>query len=237
MPTGARGRTTRAGTEATAAEAGVAAAEGAGPAGTGPAGTGPAGTGPAGTGPAGTGAAKPAGDDGYPFDSVSAYPAAEISAAWQRERPGVPVSSIEIVTPIWRLAKLLADDRRRVLRACGVDPATLDLLSVLRRAGPPYRLTTREIAERALVTAGAVSQRVARAERERLVHRTAAGDGTRSVFVTLAPAGHALVESAVDQVLGRETQLVRSLDPGQRAELAALLDRLLRDVAEQVSGG
>jgi DNA-binding MarR family transcriptional regulator len=188
-------------------------------------------------GPDGTGAARPAGGDGYPLDSVSAYPAAEISAAWQRERPGVPVASIEIVTPIWRLAKLLADDRRRVLQTCGVDPATLDLLSVLRRAGPPYRLTTREIAERALVTAGAVSQRVARAERERLVRRTAAGDGTRSVFVTLTPAGHALVERAVDQVLGREAQLVRSLDPGQHAELAALLDRLLRDVAEQVSGG
>jgi DNA-binding MarR family transcriptional regulator len=179
-------------------------------------------------------AAKPAGGDGYPFDYVSAYPAAEISAAWQRERPSVPVSSIEIVTPIWRLAKLLADDRRRVLQACDVDPATLDLLSVLRRAGPPYRLTTREIAQRALVTPGAVSQRVARAERERLVQRAAAGDGTRSVFVTLMPAGHALVERAVDQVLGREAQLVRILNPDERTELAKLLDRLLRDVAEQV---
>jgi len=174
--------------------------------------------------------------DQYPFDSASAYPAAEISAAWQRERPGVPVESIAIVTPIWRLAKLLADDRRRVLQACGVDAATLDLLSVLRRAGPPYRLTTREIARRALVTAGAVSQRVARAEREGLVQRAAAGDGSRSVLVSLTQAGHALVDSVVDQVLGREAQLVRGLLPAERAELAALLDRLLQDVAVQTGG-
>jgi DNA-binding MarR family transcriptional regulator len=173
--------------------------------------------------------------DRYPLDSVPAYPAAEIAAAWRRERPGVPVSSIEIVTPIWRLAKLLADDRRRVLQGCGVDPATLDLLSVLRRSGPPYRLTTREIARRALVTAGAVSQRVSRAEREGLVERTAASDGSRSVFVTLTAAGHARVEGAVDQVLGREAQLVAGLRPQERTVLAGLLDRLLQDVAGRVS--
>jgi DNA-binding MarR family transcriptional regulator len=174
--------------------------------------------------------------DEYPFGPVPAYPAADIAKAWQRERPGVPVESIEIVTPIWRLAKLLADDRRRVLHACAVDGATLDLLSVLRRAGPPYRLTTREIAQRALVTAGAVSQRVARAEREGLVRRAAAGDGSRAVNVTLTKAGHALVERTVDQVLGREAEFVRGLAAADRADLAGLLDRLLADVAAHVRG-
>ncbi|MFC7640151.1 hypothetical protein ACFQX6_03235 [Streptosporangium lutulentum] len=86
-------------------------------------------------------------------DPVPAYPAAEIAAAWQRERPGTPTESIEVVTPIWRLAKLFADDRGRVLRAEGIDAATLDLLSVIRRSGPPYTLSTREIARRTLVTA------------------------------------------------------------------------------------
>ncbi|HTZ27381.1 MAG TPA: MarR family transcriptional regulator [Streptosporangiaceae bacterium] len=172
--------------------------------------------------------------DRYPFDSVSAYPAAEIAAAWQREHPGVPVESIEIVTPIFRLAKLLADDRRRVLQACGVDGATLDLLSVLRRAGPPYRLTTREIAQRALVTAGAVSQRVARAEREGLVRRAAVGDGSRAVNVALTRTGHALVERTVDSVLGREAELVRGLAVTERTDLAALLGRLLNFVAAHV---
>ncbi len=175
-------------------------------------------------------------DSGYPFDAVPAYPAAQIAAAWQRERPGVPVESIEIVTPLWRLAKLLADDRRRVLQGCGVDPATLDLLSVLRRAGPPYRVSTREIARRALVTAGAISQRVARAEREGLVERSAAGRGSRAVIVALTARGHALVERTVDQVLGREAQLVGVLAPADRALLAALLGRLLTDVAAQITG-
>jgi DNA-binding MarR family transcriptional regulator len=171
--------------------------------------------------------------DTYPLDGPSPYPAAEIARAWQRERPGAPTDSIEIVTPLWRLAKLFADDRRRLLADLGVDPATLDLLSVLRRAGAPYELSTRELSRRTLVTAGAISQRVARAEESGLVTRRTARDGTRAVVVTLTEAGHALIERTVDQVLTRESELVASLTPAGRTQLAAQLQELLDDVAKQ----
>ncbi|WP_238173692.1 MarR family winged helix-turn-helix transcriptional regulator [Kribbella speibonae] len=151
--------------------------------------------------------------DNYPLDAPSPYPAAEI------------------VTPLWRLAKLFADDRRRVLADAGVDPATLDLLSVLRRAGTPYELSTRELSRRTLVTAGAISQRVARAEDSGLVTRRSAGDGSRAVVVTLTEAGHDLIERTVDQVLTRESELVASLSPTARTQLAGQLQDLLDEVA------
>lgn len=173
--------------------------------------------------------------DNYPLDAPSPYPAAEIARAWQRERPGTPTDSTEIVTPLWRLAKLFADDRRRVLAAAGVDPATLDLLSVLRRAGSPYELTTRELSRRTLVTAGAISQRVARAEDTGLVTRHAADDGTRAVVVTLTPAGHDLIERTVDLVLTRESELVASLSPAARTQLAGQLQTLLDEVTKATS--
>ena len=168
-----------------------------------------------------------------PATASSTYPAAEIAAAWRRERPGTPVGSIEIVTPLWRLAKLFADDRRRVLADAGVDSATLDLLSVLRRSGKPYELTTREIGARTLVTAGAISQRVARAERDGLVTRAALGDGSRAVAVRLTRKGHGLVERTVDEVLGREAYLVAGLSGKQRAVLARLLGELLDEVSRR----
>ncbi|MFI0900728.1 MarR family winged helix-turn-helix transcriptional regulator [Streptomyces sp. NPDC020983] len=178
------------------------------------------------------GAVPPVGSG--PGASGSARTAAGIAAAWRRERPGAPTDSIEIVTPLWWLAKLFADDRARVLRAAGIDAATLDLLSVIRRAGPPYVLGTREIARRTLVTAGAVSQRVARAEREGLVRR-APGAGPRSVEVALTPAGHALVERSVDAVLGREASLVQGLTPQERTQLITLLDTLMADVRRRTA--
>ncbi|MFG2077157.1 DNA-binding transcriptional regulator, MarR family [Nonomuraea maritima] len=160
---------------------------------------------------------------------------AEIAAAWQRERPGTPTESIEIVTPIWQLAKLFADDRARVLRAAGIDAATLDLLSVIRRSGPPYRLTTRELARRTLVTAGAISQRVARAEREGLIRRSPGETGRKSVVVSLTDEGHALIEGSVDSVLGREASLVAGLSADEKATLARLLAKLTADVRRRTS--
>ena len=156
--------------------------------------------------------------------------AAEIAAAWERERPGTPVTSIGIVSRIWALAKAFGENRRRVLASAGVDAATLDLLSTLRRNGPPYSLTTRDITDRTLVTAGAVSQRVARAERQGLVLRRPAGDGSRAVWVELTPEGHAAVERTVDIVLGQEIELLTALDPDQQEMLAELLRVLLHDV-------
>ncbi|MET7395003.1 MarR family winged helix-turn-helix transcriptional regulator [Dactylosporangium sp. NPDC005572] len=166
--------------------------------------------------------------DDYPMGPPSTWPAADIAAAWERELPGVPTGSIEVVTPVWRIAKVLADDRRRTLTRLGVDPSTLDLLSVIRRSGPPYELTTREITGRTLITAGAVSQRVARAEQAGLVERAPSTASRRAVAVRLTPAGHRLIEATVRELLGHEDDLIAALTDAERAALVGLLAKLER---------
>jgi DNA-binding MarR family transcriptional regulator len=163
--------------------------------------------------------------------------AAAIAAAWARERPDLPVGSIGILTRIWQLSKLASDDRRRTLAALGMDAATLDLLSTLRRAGPPYRVSTRELAARCLVTAGAITQRVDRAQRSGLVRRLPPERGSRVVLVELTPDGHAAVEAAVGAVLGHEQRMVDVLDPVRQEQLAEMLAVLLRGFEERAGGG
>ncbi len=160
----------------------------------------------------------------------------EIALAWAREQPGVPVGSIGIVTRIWQAAKLLSDERRRTLAAIGLDAATLDLLSTLRRAGAPYQLSTRELAARCLVTAGAVTQRVDRAQGSGLVRRLAPVRGSRTVLVELTHAGHREVERAVGLLLSHEQGLVDVLAPDRQADLAQLLALLLESLAGRQRG-
>ncbi|MFE9581606.1 MarR family winged helix-turn-helix transcriptional regulator [Nocardia sp. NPDC006044] len=157
-------------------------------------------------------------------------PVDAIALAWLRERPGTPVDGIGVVTRIWHLAKLFGDDRRRVLAVEDTDAATLDLLSVLRRSGPPYQLTTRELKDRTMLTAGAISQRVARAEGEGLVTRAPLDDGSRAVVVSLTAAGHVMIERLVDHVLGREYDLLAALTAEQQADLTELLRILHQDL-------
>jgi DNA-binding MarR family transcriptional regulator len=155
-----------------------------------------------------------------------------IQQAWERERPGTPADSIGVITRIWRIGKLLSDERRRTLARLGIDAATLDLLSTLRRAGMPYRLSAGALADLTLVSAGAISQRVARAEREGLVVRERSARDGRVTYVRLTAEGHALTERTVDELLGHEDCLLAALTSAQRGELADLLRLLLAGLSD-----
>jgi DNA-binding MarR family transcriptional regulator len=133
-------------------------------------------------------------------------------------------------------ARSPADERRRTLACLGIDAATLDLLSTLRRAGPPYRLTAKQIADHALVSAGAISQRVARAERHGLVVRDRSPADGRLSYVTLTDDGHALIERSVDDLLRHEEKLLGALTQVQRADLTELLRTLLDDLTDHTRG-
>jgi DNA-binding MarR family transcriptional regulator len=165
---------------------------------------------------------------GCPLGQPTRWPAADIAASWRQELPGVGAEGIEIITPLWRIAKVLADDRRRTLVSLGIDSATLDLVGVIRRAGPPYELTTREIARRTLITPGAVSQRVARAEESGLIERAPSPASRRAVAVRLTDAGHALINATVRPLLDHEADLIAVLTGDERRVLTAVLAKLER---------
>jgi DNA-binding MarR family transcriptional regulator len=130
----------------------------------------------------------------------------EIIEAWRRERPDLPLEATAVVSRIWHLARLL---------------------STLRRSGPPYRLTTRELSERSLVTAGAISQRLTRAERNGLVTRETARDGSRQVQVTLTAAGIETVNRYVDVVMNAETQALSGIPGADLETLSNLLRQMM----------
>ncbi|HLS74206.1 MAG TPA: MarR family winged helix-turn-helix transcriptional regulator [Actinomycetaceae bacterium] len=149
----------------------------------------------------------------------------DIARAWARELPHVPTRSIPVVTAAKQVGTLLRRERERTLHRLGLDAATLDLLSTLRRSGSPYTLSTRDLATQTLVTAGAISQRVTRAESAGLVRRST-GPG-RTVLVELTPAGHGVVDRSVRDVLAVDDDLVTVLTDDEIRVLEDLLGRWL----------
>jgi DNA-binding MarR family transcriptional regulator len=83
------------------------------------------------------------------------------------------------------------------------------------------------------VSAGAISQRIARAEQAGLVRRASTA-ASRTVTVTLTPEGHALVERLVDRVLGREAELISCLSADQQTALTGLLRAFLAQLETQL---
>jgi DNA-binding MarR family transcriptional regulator len=155
-------------------------------------------------------------------DSVDA-----IQAAWQRERPEVDVSSIGIITRLWRLAHHLDVARAQTLAALGTDASTLDALATLRRSGPPYRLTAGQMQRRSLVTAGAISQRLDKLEEAGLVRRQRDSNDRRIIHICLTPRGRRLIDRVFAAIMEQEQQLLGSLTGPERDRLEPLLKRWL----------
>jgi DNA-binding MarR family transcriptional regulator len=168
-----------------------------------------------------------------PTDSVDV-----IEQAWRRERPDVDGSSIGIITRVWRLARVLDRARAEILAALGTDAVTLDALATLRRAGAPYRLTAGEMQRRSLVTAGAITQRLDKLERQGLVRREHDEKDGRVVHVLLTARGKRLVDGIFASLMDQEQRVLAPLTPEERARLTALLRRWLSwfEGAERADG-
>jgi DNA-binding MarR family transcriptional regulator len=146
-----------------------------------------------------------------------------IQQAWRRQRPDVDVSSIAVLSRVTRIARHLERARHRALAELGTDAMTLDVLATLRRSGAPFRLTAGELQRAALITSGAVTQRLDRLEAAGLVRRQRGGPDKRSVYVSLTGTGRALIDKILAGLMQREERLLDPLTPGQRQHLQELL--------------
>lgn len=149
---------------------------------------------------------------------------------WARERPDLDHSPVAVVGRLSAAARLVEVRLRTNFARHDLDGAGYDVLATLRRSGPPYRLTPGELMRTAMVTSGAITQRLDRLERRGLVVRSAAADDGRSVHVTLTAAGSELVDEVLPGHLATEQELLGGLDAQQRRALADGLRALLESL-------
>jgi DNA-binding MarR family transcriptional regulator len=150
-----------------------------------------------------------------------------IEQAWRRERPDIDVSSVGVVSRIWRVSRHLERERKERLAQLGTDRVTLDVLAMLRRAGPPYRRTAGDLTRASLITAGGVSQRLDRLEREGLVTRHIHPEDRRRIDVQLTAEGIRLVDSVLADLMEHESALLDELSEADKEHLRRTLKRLL----------
>lgn len=147
--------------------------------------------------------------------------------AWSRERPELDVSPMAVLSRVARLARHLDRARRTAFAEHGLEPWEFDVLTALRRAGPPYELSPGTLMAQTLVTSGTMTARVDKLEARGLVSRRRDDDDRRGMRVQLTPNGQEAVDAALDGLLRHERTLLADLSPAQRSELAGLLRILL----------
>lgn len=146
---------------------------------------------------------------------------------WHVERPDVDVSSVGVLSRIWRVARALTHIRDAQLEAHGTDAVTIDVLAELRRAGPPYQLTAGELREISKISSGGVSQRLDRLERAGLIERRTSDGDRRVVDVRLTDGGRQMIDSVLSDLMAHDSGLLVGLTRAERSDLERLLRRLL----------
>ncbi len=146
-----------------------------------------------------------------------------IVAAWQTERPDLDLEPLTVFSRVSRLARHLDLRRRAAFARRDLETWEFDVLSALRRAGAPFRLSPGALLTQTLVTSGTMTNRIDRLEVRGLVRRLRSPDDRRGVLVELTDEGLNRVDAAMTDLLSVERDLLASLRPADRPELAGLL--------------
>jgi DNA-binding MarR family transcriptional regulator len=148
-------------------------------------------------------------------------------ARWQVERPDLDVEPLHVLSRVSRLARYLDRARRAAFAAHQLETWEFDVLSALRRQGPPYQLSPGALLRATLVTSGTMTNRIDRLAGAGLVRRHPDPLDKRGVLVTLTVSGRSVADAALADLLQRERKLLTGLDSAQRRELAGLLRVIL----------
>src|SRR4029453_7524976 len=138
----------------------------------------------------------------------------QILQQWARERPDLDCSPMGVIGRISQLQREVFLAQRATFARHGLDPPSFDVLAALRRAGEPYQLTPTALMRTALVTSGAITQRLDRLEEKGLITRGRSMDDGRAVVVTLTAAGREALDAALPDHLETERELLDGMSAG-----------------------
>jgi DNA-binding MarR family transcriptional regulator len=163
-----------------------------------------------------------AGDEAQPRDEVD-----DLIAGWRAERPDLDLEPLQVLSRVSRLARHLDRARRAAFAAHGLETWEFDVLSALRRQGPPHQLSPGALLHATLVTSGTMTNRIDRLAEGGLVERLRDPQDKRGVLVQLTERGQAVADAALTDLLDQERGLLAALDASERELLASLLRMLL----------
>jgi len=149
-----------------------------------------------------------------------------LRAQWAAELPDLDTSPMAVLGRIYRISNLVRPGIEATFAAHGLDRGEFDVISTLRRSGPPYRLTPTELYTLLMISSGGLTHRLGRLERAGLVERLPSPSDGRSLIVALTEKGRKLAEAAFREDMASEAEVIAGMAPERRAALADLLREL-----------
>jgi DNA-binding MarR family transcriptional regulator len=150
-----------------------------------------------------------------------------IVQAWRERDPQLDSSSLEVTGRLMLCAGYYERTVGTVLQRFGLSIADFDVLNTLRRVGDQHGSKPTDMARSSLITTGAMTSRLDRLERARLIRRTPDPADRRGVLIRLTPRGSKVAGQALQELIATNEAFLEPLSGGQRDLIASALKQLL----------
>jgi DNA-binding MarR family transcriptional regulator len=155
---------------------------------------------------------------------------------WTRERRDLNFDYLATVGRILRISAHLRERMDGWLAPFDLSWELFDLLASLRRAGGRDGLRPSDLDPACMLSSGATTNRIDRAEKLGYVERRPDAADRRATRIALTRRGRALVDKAMTEHAARASEIAGALSAADRGRLGVLLGELLRAFETKPTG-
>ncbi|MGO4785186.1 MarR family winged helix-turn-helix transcriptional regulator [Cryobacterium sp. W22_MBD10_FK3] len=153
-----------------------------------------------------------------------------IITQWAQVHPQLNVTAMGVLGRLSRLTRIFELDMQKIFSEHRLRPGEFDILATLRRADADGTgLTAGQLSESAMVTSGAITNRIDRLLFKQLITRETDPHSRRTIRIALTPRGREVVDAALRDHIDNQEGLLSTLTLSQRDQLEGLLRVLLHD--------
>jgi DNA-binding MarR family transcriptional regulator len=157
------------------------------------------------------------------FDAVDA-----ITSEWESRRPDLDFAYLATMGRILRISAHLRERMDSWLEPFGLSWEMFDLLVTLLRSGEPDGLRPTDLYKLCMLSSGATTNRIDRAEKLGYVERHPDREDGRATRIALTKRGRGIARQAISLHTRQATAISAALSRQERKQLGQLLGKLLR---------
>lgn len=147
--------------------------------------------------------------------------------AWKREFPHMDITTEGLVARIHKISRYIDKTLKETASDFGLTMGDWELLSSLRRQGPPYRLSPSQLSKDLMLSSGAMTNRLDNLEEAGLIVRLPHPEDRRGVIVELTEKGRDTWGEAVDVQAAKEKMFADALTDDEKDQANDLLRKML----------
>ncbi len=153
-------------------------------------------------------------------------PVASAIRQWHKARPGLDLGPLGIFAAIAHVYWLSAPRIEKLMSGYGLTRGMFDVLTTLRRAGPPFELAPKQLSRSLLLSGAGITNRLDRLENLELIVRRPDPSDRRGLQIKITKSGLRLVDRILPALIELERQMSAGLSSPDAAAMVKLIDKL-----------